>query len=83
MRVTDLIAIKTQARRQKSQAIWRGAVQRYVHFVQRGLQRGEGGVDLWQINYEDRDKEQVEQVDSDELWNILLERPNFPAAGQP
>jgi len=39
-----------------------------------------GGVDLWKIIYEDQDQE---QVDSAELWNILLESPNFPAAGQP
>jgi hypothetical protein len=48
--------------------------------VQRQVTSFKGGVDLWKIIYEDNDQE---QVDSAELWNILLERPNFPAAGQP
>jgi hypothetical protein len=80
VRVADLIAIGRRlngkkVKKQFGEAWFSGTVTSFS-----GLQRGEGGVDLWQIIYEDHDQE---QVDSAELWNILLERPNFPAAGQP
>ena len=72
--VTDLIAIGRgligeQVKKQFGAVWFSGTV---ISF--------KSGVDLWKIIYEDNDQE---QVDSAELWNILLERPNFPAAGQP
>ena len=80
VRVTDLIAIGRrlvgqEVKKQFGVVLFSGTVTSFS-----GLQPGDGGVDLWQIIYEDHDQE---QVDSAELWNILLERPNFPAAGQP
>ena len=74
MRVTDLIAIGRglvgrEVKKQFGVVWFSGTVTSF-----------KSGVDLWKIIYEDQDQE---QVDSAELWNILLERPNFPAAGQP
>ena len=68
MRVADLIAIGRRlvgkkVKKQFGLAWFSGTVTSFS-----GLQRGEGGVDLWQILYEDHDQE---QVDSAELWNIL------------
>jgi hypothetical protein len=66
--VADLIAIGRRlngkkVKKQFGEAWFSGTVTSFS-----GLQRGEGGVDLWQIIYEDHDQE---QVDSAELWNIL------------
>jgi hypothetical protein len=66
--VTDLIAIGRglvgeQVKKQFGAAWFSGTVTSFS-----GLQPGDGGVDLWQIIYEDHDQE---QVDSAELWNIL------------
>ena len=68
MRVADLIAIGRRlvgkkVKKQFGLAWFSGTVTSFS-----GLQRGEGGVGLWQIIYEDHDQE---QVDSAELWNIL------------
>ena len=78
MRVTDLIAIGRrlvgQEVKKQFGAVWfSGTV---ISFS--GLQPGDGGVDLWQIIYEDHDQE---QVDSAELWNILSPPQQFCEPG--
>ena len=79
MRVADLIAIGRRlvgkkVKKQFGLAWFSGTVTSFS-----GLQRGEGGVGLWQIIYEDHDQE---QVDSAELWNILSPTGVTPGESQ-